>query len=309
MEASDKTKLLVVVGPTAAGKSSLAMHLATQLSGEIVGADSRHVYRLMDIGTAKPTFEDRREIPHHAIDVVDPDEDFGLVTYLELGTQAIINAKFHGNLPILVGGTGQYVWALLEGWQVPRVPPDLAARNELEELAGASGTGAVVDILRDLDAKAAARVDPNNLRRVIRAVEVARSGAGGSPKKIPPDYDLLVIGLSMPRPRLYRRIDDRVDDMLEAGWLDEVRGLLDAGYALDLPSMSGVGYRELGEHLVNGADLSEAIAKTKTRTHAFARRQHAWFKHDDPRIHWFDATDGIADAEAAVSQWLDVAPG
>ncbi len=308
MEASNRTKLLVIVGPTAVGKSSLAMRLAVRFSGEIVSADSRHVYRRMDIGTAKPTFEDRREVPHYVIDIIDPDKEFSLATYLELGTQAIINAKIHGNLPILVGGTGQYIWALLEGWQVPRVPPDLVTRGELEDLASVSGVSAVVEILRELDPEAAARVDPNNLRRVIRAVEVARSGAGGPPTKISPDYDTLVVGLSMSRPRLYRRIDDRVDGMLESGWLDEVRGLVEYGYALGLPSMSGVGYRELAEHLVNGADLSEAIAKTKTRTHAFARRQHAWFKQDDPRIHWFDATDGIAEAETAVSRWLDGAP-
>jgi len=302
---SDRTRLLAIVGATAVGKSSLAMRLAARFGGEIVGADSRHVYRYMDIGTAKPTSEDRSEIPHHVIDVVDPDEHFGLAVYLELGTLAIQNAKSNGNLPILVGGAGQYVWALLEGWQVPQVPPDAETRSEMEELARASGHAVVLAVLRELDSEAADRVDPSNVRRVIRAVEVARSGNIGAPDKIPPPYDVMAVGLTMPRPQLYRRIDERVDEMLSEGWLDEVRGLLDRGYESDLPAMSGVGYREFSEHLVNGANLDEAVARTKTRTHAFARRQHAWFKRDDPRIHWFDAPAGFSDAEDAVERWLN----
>ena len=303
--------LVAIVGSTATGKSALGVRMALDIGGEIVSADSRQVYRYMDIGTGKPSAGQLSAVQHHLIDVVDPDQDYSLALFLRQARRLIDDILGRSKVPLLVGGTGQWVRALLEGWQAPEAPPTLELRRELEARAKAGGAEALHAELGAMDPAAARRIDPRNVRRVVRALEVHRQSRDGSPpgpERITPPFEQVVVGLHLSRERLYQRIDERVDAMLSAGWLDEVRGLVEYGYALGLPSMSGVGYRELAEHLVNGADLSEAIAKTKTRTHAFARRQHAWFKQDDPRIHWFDATDGIAEAETAVSRWLDGAP-
>jgi tRNA dimethylallyltransferase len=275
------------------------------LDGEIVGADSRQVYRYMDIGTAKPSREARASVPHHLVDVVDPDEGFGLAGYIKLAKQSITNTTIRGKLPILVGGTGQYVWALLEGWQVPEVPPDTDARESLEALARRSGVGAVMEVLEKLDPVAAERVDSGNLRRIVRAVEVARHGVPSAPKKVPPGFEAFVIGLGLTRSLLYQRIDERVDDMMDAGWLSEVASLLGMGYGADLPSMSGVGYGELAAHIQGEASLAEAVQKTKFRSHRYARQQHAWFKRGDARVHWFDAVDDVESAVRTAAQWLE----
>jgi tRNA dimethylallyltransferase len=297
--------MLAVVGPTAVGKTDLSMRLAELLEGEIVGADSRQVYRHMDVGTAKPSLEARARVPHHLVDVVDPDEQFGLANYLELAKQSITNTDIRGKIPILVGGTGQYIWALLEGWQVPEVPPDPDTRESLEALAKGSGVHAVLQVLEEVDPVAAATVDRGNLRRIIRAVEVARHGVRPDPAKVPPPYDPLVIGLGLARSLLYQRIDRRVDDMMNAGWLSEVGALLEMGYGPDLPSMSGVGYRELAGYIQGETSLDAAVQRTKFRSHRYARQQHAWFKRSDPRIRWFDAGDGVDTAVRTALQWLD----
>ena len=304
-ESIGAVRLLVLVGPTAVGKTDLSMGLSETLNSEIIGADSRQVYRHMDIGTAKPSPEDRASVPHHLVDVVDPDEQFGLAGYLGLAKQSITNTDVRGTIPILVGGTGQYIWALLEGWQVPEVPPDPDTRESLEALARVSGLAAVLQVLEDIDPVAAGRVDRGNLRRVIRAVEVARHGPRPDPAKVPPDYDTLIIGLGLARDQLYQRIDRRVDEMMDAGWLSEVAALLDMGYGTGLPSMSGVGYRELGGHILGETSLDAAVQRTKFRSHKYARQQHAWFKRDDPRIRWFDSGDGIDSAVRTAVQWLD----
>jgi tRNA dimethylallyltransferase len=297
--------MLAVVGPTAVGKTDLSTRLAELLEGEIIGADSRQVYRHMDVGTAKPSLEARARVPHHLVDVVDPDEQFGLANYLELAKQSITNTDIRGKIPILVGGTGQYIWALLEGWQVPEVPPDPDTRESLEALAKGSGVHAVLQVLEEVDPVAAATVDRGNLRRIIRAVEVARHGVRPDPAKVPPPYDPLVIGLGLARGLLYQRIDRRVDDMMDAGWLAEVGALLEMGYGADLPSMSGVGYRELAGYIQGETSLDAAVQRTKFRSHRYARQQHAWFKRSDPRIRWFDAGDGVDAAVRTALQWLD----
>ena len=296
-----------MVGPTAVGKTDLSMRLTESLSAEIIGADSRQVYRHMDIGTAKPSHEDRAAVPHHLVDVVAPDEPFGLASYLRLAKESITNTDVRGNIPILVGGTGQYIWALLEGWQVPEVPPDSETRESLGALAESSGVDAVLQVLEDVDPAAAGRVDRGNLRRIIRAVEVARHGSRPDPAKVPPTYETLIIGLRLARSQLYQLIDHRVDEMMDAGWLSEVATLLDMGYHPSLPSMSGVGYRELAGHIRGESSVDVAVQRTKYRSHAFARKQHAWFKASDPRIQWFDVGDGDGGDAALRSalQWLD----
>ncbi|MBT9162992.1 MAG: tRNA dimethylallyltransferase [Dehalococcoidia bacterium] len=281
--------LLAIVGPTAVGKSELALGLGREFDAEIVSADSRQVYRHLDIGTAKLTPQERGLVPHHLIDIIDPDEDFTLATYKDLAYATIDDIQRRGKLPLLVGGSGLYVRAVLEGWSIPQVPPDVQLRQELEAKAEATGGDTLFQELRELDPEAAGEIDPRNLRRLIRALEVCRStGRRFSElrKRAPPDFDTLIIGLTVERAELYRRIDSRVDRMIEQGFVEEVRGLVDRGYSLDLPSMSSVGYREIGCFLDREMDLPRAIQRIKYETHRFARHQYAWFPLRDERIHW-----------------------
>jgi len=289
-----RPKLVVIVGPTATGKSDLAVALAERFDGEVVNADSRQVYRCLNIGTAKPSPEARQRIPHHLFDLVRPDEEFSVALYTRLARQAVEEVARRGKLPIIVGGTGHYVWALLEGYEVPPVPPDPDLRRQLRARAEREGPEALYAELRALDPEAAARIDPRNLRRVIRALEViARTGRKFSElrRKNPPPWDPLVIGLTLDRKRLYERIDRRVEAMLAAGWLDEVRRLLEKGYSADLPALTGHGYRWLIKHLKGEISLEEAIRLTRNEIHDYARHQYAWFRLSDPRITWLQADD------------------
>jgi len=282
-----RRRLIAIVGPTATGKTALAVRLAERLGGEIIGADSRQVYRRMDVGTAKPTAEERALAPHHLIDVVDPDEPFSLGLWLELAQASLEDVWSRGKQPLLAGGTGQYIWALLEGWRVPRVPPDLEFRRGREACDAAE----LFESVRLIDPAAAARIGPANRRRLVRALEVYE--ATGRPisywqTKEPPGFETIVIGLRLPRRELYRRIDERVDGMMESGLIEETRRLLAMGYSRELSSMSGIGYKEACAHLAGGLSLAEAAARIKTETHRLARHQNSWFKPSDPRIHWLD---------------------
>ena len=302
--------LLAIVGPTGVGKTALSLALAAKLDGEIVSADSRQVYRYMDIGTAKPTLKQRSAVPHHLVDVVDPDQEYSLALFLNQARDAIGDIHARSRLPILVGGAGQYVWALLEGWHVPEVPPDPVLRGRLEERARREGVGSLYDELRKVNPSLADRTDGLNPRRVVRALEV--SYAGDSEQvgaKTPPPYRVMTLGLAADRASLHRRIDLRVDAMLDAGWAGEVQALLDRGYDADLPSMSSLGYRELIQHLTGDVSLEEAVARIKSRTHGFARGQMGWFRPADSRIRWFDADGGPDPALQAVERWLQGAGG
>lgn len=284
--------LVAIVGPTAVGKSALALDLSRAFDLEIVNADSRQVYRHMDIGTAKPTPEERAQVPHHLIDVVDPDEDFNLALYQEKAGEAIGHIRGRGKLPVVVGGSGLYVWALLEGWRIPPVPPDPTLRRELEARASAEGGDVLYEELRQANPAAAQRIDPRNTRRVIRALEVSRQRSllPEQPGKAA-SFSCLVIGLTSDRTELYRRIDGRVDGMMESGLLAEVEGLVARGYGFDLPSMSGLGYRQMGAFLRGETDLPTATQQIKFDTHRFARHQYNWFRLEDGRIHWLNAED------------------
>ena len=293
----DKRKLIAIVGPTASGKTKLAADLAQRVDGEVIGADSRQVYRYMDIGTAKPTAQEQAAARHHLLDVVEPDGAFSLGRWLELANEALEDIWLCGKQPLLVGGTGQYVWALLEGWRVPSVPPQDGLRAELESREARE----LVEELRRVDPEAQAFVDPRNVRRVIRALEVYH--ATGKPfsywrTKQPPPFESLVVGMRSPRDELYRRIDTRVDEMFKARLVDEVQGLLAMGYARGLPSMSGIGYREVCEYLVGETDLETAMERTKTGTHRLARHQNSWFKTSDGRIRWADSAEEAANVAA-----------
>lgn len=284
--------LVAIVGPTAVGKTSLSIRLAEAIGGEVVSADSRQVYRGMDIGTAKATKEERARAPHHLVDIVSPDEPLSLAQFQELAYQAIEAILARGRVPLLVGGTGQYVMAVLEGWRIPRVPPHEELRRELYEEAEERGAEALHSRLAALDPQAAQSIDARNVRRVVRALEVCL--VTGQPiseqqGKSPPPYRLLIIGLHLPRPELYARIDRRVEHMFEQGLEDEVRGLLVEGYGFELPAMSGVGYGQFEGYFAGDAGLDEVQQQIKRATRRFVRHQANWFRHDDPRIHWFEA--------------------
>ncbi len=297
--------LVCIVGPTATGKTALAVRLSEAVGGEIVSADSRQVYRGMDIGTAKATPEEQARAVHHLIDVVDPDETLGLAQFQELANAAIADITSQGRVPFLVGGTGQYVMAVVEGWTVPRVPPDEALRSELYHQAEEEGDEALHARLQELDPVAADRIDARNVRRVVRALEVCLST--GRPiseqqAKSPPPYRILILGLRLSRQRLYRRIDQRVEAMIAAGLENEVRRLVGAGYGFELPAMSGVGYGQFAPYLADEANSAEAVTldlvirEIKQATRRFVRHQSNWFRQGDARIHWLDACNDPYDA-------------
>ena len=299
--------LLAIVGPTATGKTRLALSLAQSLNGEIVSADSHQIYRFMDIGTAKPSFEERTLIPHHLLDIVTPDEPFSLALYQQLAYEVIEDIHRRGRFPFLVGGSGLYTWSVIEGWKIPQVPPDHQFRFELERRALVEGNLALYQELEVLDPAAAAKINPRNVRRVIRALEVCR--ATGIPfsqlqQKSSPSFPVIIIGLTTNRESLYQRIDSRVDNMIASGLVQEVQALMDRGYGLELSAMSSIGYKQIGEHLQGKLTLSKAVERIKFETHRLARHQYAWFRLADPRIDWFDIT---YDIERPVTEWMQIA--
>jgi len=285
-----KPPLILIVGPTAVGKTELAIQLAETLNGEIVSADSRLFYRGMDIGTAKPSPAEMARAPHHLIDIVNPDETLSLAVFQQQAREIIADIHKRGKLPFLVGGTGQYIRAVTEGWIPPEVVPNESMRNVLEKMREERGKEWLYEALRSLDPEAAEKIDARNYRRTIRALEVifttgrkfsAQRGQGDAP------YHLVTIGLMRPRMELYQRVDERIETMFAAGLLDEVQGLLDKGYSPSLPSMSAIGYRECVGVIKGKLTTEQAKTEMKRITRIFVRRQANWFKESDPRIHWF----------------------
>ncbi|MEK6751920.1 MAG: tRNA (adenosine(37)-N6)-dimethylallyltransferase MiaA [Chloroflexota bacterium] len=288
-----KPPLILIVGPTAVGKTKLAIQLAEQLNGEIISADSRLFYRGMDIGTAKPSREELARVPHHLIDIVNPDETLSLAVFQQKARDAIAEIHSRNHLPFLVGGTGQYIRAVTEGWMPPEVKPNAKMRDELERLALREEKGLewLHDRLKILDPEAAEKIDARNYRRTIRALEVifttgrkfsGQRGRGDSP------YHLVTVGLIRPRVELYQRVDERIDMMFANGFIDEVKGLLNMGYSPALPGMSAIGYRECVRVIKGELTTEQAKAEMKRITRIFVRRQANWFKESDPQIRWFD---------------------
>lgn len=277
----ERPPLLAIVGPTAVGKTALAIAVARRIGGEIVSADSRQIYRHMDIGTAKPSAAERAAAPHHLIDIRDPDEAFSLATYQELAMATIAAITARGRIPLLVGGTGQYLAAVLEGWQIPRVAPQPALRASLEREAAAQGAAALHARLAAVDPLAAAQIAPSNVRRVVRALEVylvTGQPISAQQTRQPPPYQIRTIWLTRPRAELYARADARVDAMLAAGLVEEVARLRAAGYGWELPSLSSLGYIQFRPSFEGTASLADCVARLKFDTHRFIRRQAAWFR-------------------------------
>jgi tRNA dimethylallyltransferase len=262
----------------------------------------------MDIGTAKAAPEEQARAPHHLIDVLEPNQTMGLAQFQELAYAAISDITARGRVPFLVGGTGQYVMAVVEGWQVPRVPPDEALRGVLYAQAEDDGAETLHARLRELDPAAADRIDVRNVRRVVRALEVCLvTGRPISEQqgRSPPPYRILLLGLALPRSQLYRRIDERVERMMMAGLEQEVRDLVAAGYGFDLPAMSGVGYGQFAPYLAGEATLSDVKQEIKRVTRRFVRQQSNWFRKEDARIHWLDGTgDAYSAALDLVQRFL-----
>jgi tRNA dimethylallyltransferase len=303
-----KIPLVVILGPTAVGKSEIAIQLAKRFEGEIVSADSRLFYRGMDIGTAKPTRQERMSVPHHLIDVADPDEIWNLALFQLEANKAIHKIYMNHHLPFLVGGTGQFVRSIIEGWRIPSVEPNPHLREVLTLWSNRMRASELHSKLSALDPQAANSIDPTNIRRTIRALEVIlTTGRRFSDQKSSGNrlYDSLMVGLTLPRVELYQRIDDRITRMFGLGFIDEVQRLLDSGYSPDLPTLSAIGYGEIVAYFQGKITLDEAIMLMKRRTRTFVRRQANWFKKNDPDIHWFQVNkETREEIEKLIGNWL-----
>jgi tRNA dimethylallyltransferase len=287
-----QSPLLVIVGPTAVGKTRLSLTLAQALNGEIISADSRYLYRGMDIGTDKPSPAERAAIPHHLIDVTNPGQTWALPEYQAAAQAAIAEITARGKLPLLVGGTGQYIRALLEGWVIPPLPEDPTLRDQLAARLAAEGYERLWIELQQLDPAVTAWLDPRNTRRLLRALEVCL--ATGQPfsslrRKEAPAFKPYVLGLTLPRPVLHARVATRIDRMLANGLVAEIAGLLAKGYHWELPAFSALGYRQMQPYFAGTTDLATVAATINVETHRFIRRQANWFSTNDPTIHWYNS--------------------
>ncbi|MXZ88143.1 MAG: tRNA (adenosine(37)-N6)-dimethylallyltransferase MiaA [Dehalococcoidia bacterium] len=292
-------RLVAVVGPTAAGKSALALALAQRFGGEVVNADSRQIYRGMDIGTAKPSTATRALLPHHLYDIAEPGDAYSLALYRRDALAVLEGIWARGELAWLVGGTGQYVWALLEAWQVPDVAPRPDLRAELAAVAERDGPEALHARLRTVDAEAADRIDARNVRRVIRALEVHE--VTGKPitdwqTKGVPDFDFRVLGVSCEEKELIWRINRRTEAMFASGLVEETQALLDAGVPPDASALSSIGCAEALRELQGEITRDKAIELTKRATKRLARRQRQWFRPQDPRVTWVEGADEAGEA-------------
>jgi tRNA dimethylallyltransferase len=310
-----KRRLVAIVGPTAVGKTDLSIELAKSYGGEIVNADSRQIYRGMDIGTAKPTAQQREVVPHHLYDIVDPSERYSLNLYRRDAREALEGIWKRKCLPFVVGGTGQYIWALLENWTVPEVAPDEVLRNELRLYAEQSGVQKLHDRLRDVDPESANKIHPRNVRRVIRALEVhTHTGRpiSGWQAKGQPDFLYSVIGLDLPdaidgsmnrakSSEHITRINRRTEKIFEDGLLEETKNLLATGVSPDASALTSIGYREAVSVLHGEASKEKAIELTKRSTKRLVRRQHQWFRREDKRIIW---VSNLADAMTAMESMI-----
>ncbi len=302
--------VLVVLGPTGAGKTALSVELAQHLQGEIINQDSRQVYRGMDIGTAKPTADEQARTRHHGLDLVEPDHTWTLAQQQRMTHDTVARLDGRGILPMLVGGTGQYLKAILEGWTVPEVPPQPEIRARLEARAAAAGVSALHSHLARTDPVAAARIMPGDLRRIVRALEVWE--VTGQPlseqqRAEPPPYDVLVLGLSTSRDVLYARVNRRVKRMLESGLLEEISNLLDRGYGWTLPSMRTIGYGEFEPYFARTETMEACAERVRFNTHKFIRHQDVWFRRFD-KVRWLDSCSNqlLDEALELVRAWLPV---
>lgn len=280
-------KILVICGPTASGKTALAVELALRHRGEVVSADSMQIYRRMDIGTAKPTREEMWGVPHHMLDVADPEEDFSVARYVDMAARCVDDILSRGRLPILAGGTGLYIDSLLSGRTFAPFQPDSPLRGQLEEQLRREGGAAMLSRLAQVDPDSAARLHPNDEKRIIRALEVYQSTGKTitqhnlETQAIPPRYDALTLALAFERREdMWSRIDRRVDQMMDQGLVAEVQGLLDSGVPAKCTAMQAIGYKEMAAALLSGGDVRAAAEEIQLRSRQYAKRQLTWFKRN-----------------------------
>jgi tRNA dimethylallyltransferase len=287
-------KIIVVCGPTAVGKTAFAIDVALQVGGEIVSCDSMQLYKFMDIGSAKPTAEEQARVKHYLVDEIDPREPFSVVRYQSLAKAAINEIMEKGKLPVIAGGTGLYLNSLLYDMDFSAPPGDSGRREQLFALADEHGVMYVHDLLRGLDPAAADRIHPNNLKKVVRAIEAAEAGDRVRDFATEPvatkDYSPLLIGLARNREELYDRINRRVDILMDEGLVDEVRGLLAMGLSDSDISMKGIGYKEIIGYLKGEYPLEEAVRLTKRNTRHLAKRQLTWFRRYK-EMKWFNISE------------------
>lgn len=301
MDKTAKEKLVVILGPTATGKSHCAIEVAKRMDGEIISGDSMLVYRQMNIGTAKPTAAELASVPHHLVDILPPDAEFNVTAFKEQAERLITDINNRGNLPVIAGGTGLYIKALLENYAFNNVGIENETRSQLESYAAEHGKEALHEMLQKLDAEAAQRLHVNDTRRVIRAIEAAQQGEQVNQygaAEMP--YDALVFGINMERAFLYERINQRVDKMLADGLEQEVRSLLAAGVPEDSQSMKSIGYRQMLWYINKEMTYDEAVDKLKQATRNFAKRQVTWYKRM-PYIQWFDVDERL-DYDAVINE-------
>ena len=305
-------KILVVSGPTASGKTALAVELALARNGEVVSADSMQIYRRMDIGTAKPTRAEMRGVPHHMLDVADPEEDFSVARYVELAARRVDDILARGKLPIVAGGTGLYIDSLLSGRTFARFDPDSPLRRELEEELARRGGAALLEELARVDPDTAARLHPNDGKRIVRALEVYRSTGttltahNAMTRSLPPRYDALTLTLAFQRREdMWDRIDRRVDRMMADGLAEEVRALLDSGVPDRCTAMQAIGYKEMAAALRGDGDTARAAEEIKLRSRQYAKRQLTWFRRN-PDARWllWDREPDLSAALQASTKYL-----
>ncbi len=304
LNTDNKYKVLAIVGPTASGKTQLAHHIALTLNSELINADAMMFYKYMSIGTAKPSQKDISKFSYHLIDFLHPNDCFSVNQFTSEAGNAVKEISIRGNLPILVGGSGQYIWSFLEGWKIPQVPPNPELRLDLEKEAREKGSQVLFDTLLKKAPQSAALIDKRNLRRVIRAIERAEAGITGDTQQrsasLP--YDFTVLSIKTSRESLHKAVRQRVINMVNNGWIQEVTTLLNYhNVSLDSPSMKAIGYREIAQYINKQITLEQAIDATCISTHKLIRSQTNWFKATDPRIHWVDSNDTALEV---VHTWL-----
>ena len=314
MSENKKKPMIILTGPTAVGKTDLSIQLAKVINGEIISADSMQVYRHMDIGSAKVTPEEMDGVPHHLIDVLEPEEEFNVVVFQKLAKEALTGIYERGHIPIIVGGTGFYIQALLYDIDFTENDGDTAIRRELEKLAQTQGAGCLHQMLQEIDPESAAAIHQNNVKRVIRAIEFYRQTGkkislhNEQEREKQSPYQFLYYALDTDRKTLYERIDRRVDLMMEHGLVDEVKHLADMGCTRDMVSMQGLGYKEILDYLSGEIPLEEAVYILKRDTRHFAKRQITWFKRERD-VRWLELEQFQNDRKKVLEHILDEIEG
>lgn len=305
-----KIPLIAVVGPTASGKTGLAIDIANYVGGEIVSADSMQIYKYMDIGSAKPTPEERSQAIHHMIDFLEPDEEFSVADYTEMAHTVIANITAHGKIPVMAGGTGLYINSVINDVTFGEMEPDYLLREQLNKLAEEKGGEYLIEMLMKIDEESAKKLHPNNVRRIIRAIEFYKltgkkiSKHQEETKKRESRYNPLMICIKRDREELYQRINRRVDIMMDMGLVDEVKRLMDMGYTRELNSMKGIGYKEVIDYLEDKASFEETVDIIKQSSRRYAKRQLTWFCRDK-RIHYVNANKAFEESKILIDGFFE----